>query len=506
MNPMAEVLVEGSWRASRSVGEFQAENPATGELLPERYPVSSRDEMLAALGAGREAAEALRTTSAAAIGDFLEAYARGIEAQRESLVDLAHRETGLPRAPRLNDVELPRTTGQLRLAAAAVRSGAWRRPIIDVERNIRSVLAPLGGAVVVMGPNNFPFAFNSVSGGDFAAAIAAHNPVIAKANPGHPGTTGVLARIASEAVRGAGLHPATVQLLFHLQNELGLDLVSHRLTGATAFTGSQGAGLKLKAAADAAGRPIFLEMSSINPVVLLPGALAERAEVLAEEFFTSCTMGAGQFCTNPGMVIVPDSPDGARFVDLATQRFAQAPGGVLLGGSGQDRLRSSVATLREAGATLLCGGDVIAGPGYRFANTLLRVSGDDFLRNPAKLQAEAFGPVSLFVVSKDVAQTIAILEHLEGNLTGTVYSDSRHWDDDDYNRIEPYLRRQVGRLLNNRMPTGVAVSAAMNHGGPFPSTGNPVFTAVGIPTSIERFTKLQCYENVRSDRLPDCLR
>lgn len=500
------VLIDGQWRPSQSAGTFQADNPSLGQPLPELYPVSAREEVIAAIQAGATAAEALRTTPGDMIARFLETFADGIEQRRDELVALAHTETALAAVPRLRDVELPRTTNQLRQGARAARTGSWRRPIRDEANKIYSIFAPIGGPVVVMGPNNFPFAFNSAAGGDFVAAIAAHNPVIAKANPGHPGTTRLLAEIARAAVQSVGLHPATVQLIYRTPRDVGLELVSHPLVGATGFTGSRFAGLQLKEAADRAGKPIYLEMSSVNPVVLLDGALRERGEAIAAEFFSSCTMGAGQFCTNPGFVVVHDTNAGRRFVDAARRTFEEAEPTVLLGRGGREGLVEAVATLQQNGAALLCGGAPVDGPAYRFANTLLRVSGDDFLRHPRELQTEAFGPVALVVLSRDIAQTVEILRHLEGNLTGTIYSATGGEDDADYAVIEPPLRRRVGRLLNDKMPTGVAVSPAMNHGGPFPATGHPGFTAVGIPTSIPRFAALYSYDNVRPERLPEALR
>jgi NADP-dependent aldehyde dehydrogenase len=288
--------------------------------------------------------------------------------------------------------------------------------------------------------------------------------------------------------------------------DVGFELVAHPLVGATGFTGSKNAGLKLKAAADKAGKPIYLEMSSVNPLVVMEGALQERGDAIADEFFASCTLGAGQFCTNPGFAIVPDTEAGKKFVARAKAKFEAGTPGILLGKNGRDGLVEAVAVLQSHGATLLCGGQPMPGPAYRFANTLLQVTGETFLKQPEQLQTEAFGPVALLVMARDVAQTVAILKQIEGNLTGTIYSDSGSVDDAAYAVIEPLLRQRVGRLINDRMPTGVAVSPAMNHGGPFPSTGHPGFTAVGIPASIQRFTALHCYENVRPGRLPAGLR
>jgi 2,5-dioxopentanoate dehydrogenase len=502
---ISKVLVGGGWRASHSTATFQAENPSLGELIPRQYPVSSRHEAMEALRAGSQAAEALRNVGADAVGAFLETYAAGIERQAGDLVELAHAETALAKSPRLKEVELPRTTAQLRQAAGIARDGSWRRPIRDDARKIYSVFAPLGGPVVVIGPNNFPFAFNSVAGGDFAAAIAAGNPVIAKANTGHPGTTLLLAQIAFDALQSCGLPAATVQMIYRVPREVGLEMVSHPLTGATAFTGSKESGLELKKAADRAGKPIYLEMSSINPIVVLEGALRERGQAIAEDFFASCTLGAGQFCTNPGLVVIPDTESGRRWVEAAREKFEAAPPGTLLGRGGRDGLVKSVAILREHGAQIVCGGEPVPGPAPRFANTLLRVNGEAFLRHPRELQTEAFGPVALLVVARDIEETLSIIERLAGNLTGAIYSDTGGADDAQYALIEPRLRSRVGRLINDKMPTGVAVSPAMNHGGPFPATGHPRFTAVGLPASIERFVALHCYDNVRPNRLPPAL-
>ena len=503
---LAPVLVAGSWRPSSMTGEFQPENPALGITLPEKYPISKREEVLKALNAGAEAADALWSTEDSQIAEFLEAYAAGIDHRSGEIVEIAHTETGLPKAPRLKDVELPRTTDQLRQAARTAREGSWRRPVRDEARKIYSTFAPLGGPVVTLGPNNFPFAYNAVAGGDFAAAIASHNPVIAKAHPSHPGTTRLLAEIAFECVQKSGLHPATVQMLYHMPNETGLEMVSHRLIGATAFTGSRSGGMRLKGAADAAGKPIYLEMSSVNPVIMLEGALMERGDALADEFFNSCTMAAGQFCTNPGFVILPQSSTGQRFIQMALAKFISSTPGVLLGKSGLQHLNESVALLQQKGAIALCGGNGLPGPAYRFANTLLSVPGEVFLQNPQELQTEAFGPVALLVISKNTSETLAIIEELEGNLTGSIYTDTRGADDGEYEIIEPHLRRRVGRLINDKMPTGVAVSPAMNHGGPYPATGHPGFTAVGFPASIQRFTALHCYDNVRTERLPKSIK
>jgi NADP-dependent aldehyde dehydrogenase len=499
------ILIAGQWRPAHATGTFQSENPATGETLPGEFPISDWSDCDEALAAASAAAVALRTTPPEKIAAFLTRYADRLDARKIELVELAHAETALPKAPRLGDVELPRTTGQLRQAAAAALDGAWALPTIDAKLNIRSMLAPLG-PVFVLGPNNFPFAFNGVSGGDFAAALAAGNPVIAKAHPSHAGTTRLLAEEAFAAVIESGLPSATVQLLYHVSPESGLRMVADSRLGATAFTGSRPAGLKLKAAADAAGKPIYLELSSLNPVVILPGALTERGDKLAEEFAASALMGSGQFCTSPNLVVMIAGDSAEKFIAAVRARLDAAPPAPLLSAAVLRSLAESVATLRSAGAERVTGGSPLASPGSRFANTLLRVSGAGFLAAAESLQTEAFGNASLVVTVRDAEEAVAVLAQLEGNLTGCIYSDTLGSDDALYDKLEPLLRCRVGRLLNDKMPTGVAVSPAMMHGGPYPSTGHPGFTAVGIPASLRRFAQLQCYDNVRPARLPAALR
>ena len=473
--------------------------------LGDEYPISEWADCEAALAAATVAARKLAAMPAATIADFLDRYASSIEGAADELVEMAHAETALARRPRLAEVELPRTTNQLRQAAAAAREGSWAWPTIDTLQNIRSCYGSLG-PVCVFGPNNFPLAFGSVSGGDFAAAVAAGNPVIAKANSSHPGTTRLLAELAQRAAEASDLPAGTVQLIYRLEHADGERLVADRRVGATGYTGSRAAGLRLKVAADAAGKPIYLELSSVNPVVVLPGALEERAEKIAEEFVGSCLMGTGQFCTNPGLILLLEGETSERFVQSIVERFDAAPVGTLLSAAVARSLESSLQTLAKAGAERLTSERPDAGTGYARANTLLRVSGERFLADPAVMQTEAFGNASLVVMAANVDQAATILERLEGNLTGAFYTDTRGSDDAAYDRLAPRLRQRVGRLLNDKMPTGVAVSPAMNHGGPYPATGHPGFTAVGIPASLVRFGMLQCYDNVRQQRLPVLLR
>ena len=502
--PTHQVLIAGAWRDSAATETFQAEDPLTETAIEDAFPVSPWSECESALQAAGQAWEQLRLRPAEQIAAFLERYADRIEARTAEICALACRETALPVEPRLASGELPRTTNQLRQAAAAARHSSWCQPTIDTASNIRSCLGSLG-PVAVFGPNNFPLAFGSVSGGDFAAAIAAGNPVIGKANSMHPGTTRLLAEEAQLAVQETGLPNATVQLIYRMSHEDGARLASDPRLGALGYTGSRQAGLKLKAAADAAGKPIYLELSSVNPVVVLPGALQERAEEIANELTTSCLMGTGQFCTNPGLILLPTGSAGDAFRDSLVKQFQSASVGTLLSRTGQAGLANAIATLQNAGAHVLCGGEPGGGQGYSYHNTVLEVAGAAFLSQPETLQTEAFGNATLLVRFQSIDQAIQIVRCLEGNLTGGLYSARDGVDDAAYDAIAPYLRQKVGRLLNDKMPTGVAVCAAMNHGGPYPATGHPGFTAVGMPAAIVRFGMLQSFDNVRPHRLPAIL-
>ncbi|MEO2031812.1 MAG: aldehyde dehydrogenase (NADP(+)) [Planctomycetaceae bacterium] len=498
------VLINGQWVTSSAAQQFRAMNPATQQEIPRDFPLSPWEDIDQALAAAADASRTMRNWPGSRFAEFLDAYAAEIEARSDKLVAAAHEETALPVSPRLADVELPRTTNQLRQAAVAARNESWREPTIDTATGIRAMRGPIG-PVVVFGPNNFPYAFNGIAGGDFAAAIAAGNPVIAKGHSSHPETTRLFAEAALAAIQATNMPGGLVQLIYRTSHADGYRLVSDPRIGACGYTGARETGLKLKAAADAAGKPIYLELSSINPVFILDGVLNQRLDEMADEFTGSCLMGAGQFCTNPGMVVISDNNAGQKFSAAVAERFDAATPGTMLGEGVRRAFGESIEILKNAGAQVLAGGKAGSGTGVCYANTLLSVSGSGFLKKPETFQTEAFGNGSLFVMADSVEQMVEIAEHLEGNLTGCIYSDTEGSDDAAYEKLEPALRPRVGRLLNDKMPTGVAVSPSMNHGGPFPATGHPGFTAVGIPASVPRFSALYCYDNVRQNRLPPLL-
>ncbi len=395
---------------------------------------------------------------------------------------------------------------QLRQAAAAAREGTWRMPMLDTTRNIRSAAFGLG-PVVIFPPANFPVAYGAVTGGDFAAAIAGGNPVIAKAHPGCPGVSAVAAREALTAVLETGLPAATVQLLHGVSNADGLRLVADERVGGTGFTGSEQAGRALFTAASAAGRVIWVEMGSINPVVLLPGALAERGETIAGELVESVTGSAGQFCTKPGLVFFLADPAGQAFTAQVAKRMAAIGPQVLLGPGGRVRLETAVEALAAAGARLVVtgGGSDAAAPCSR-APTLLEIDAVAFLARPDSFLVEAFGNATLLVRCADVAELAHAVAEARGSLGASLYLSADGRDDAHWAAVAPLLVARAGRIIENRMPTGLAVTPPMQHGGPWPSAAPPFFSAVGMPFSILRFTRRICFDGWSEPRLPECLR
>jgi NADP-dependent aldehyde dehydrogenase len=504
-NKQHEVLIDGQWIREESAPLFSSKDPNTAQAIEGSFPVSSWATCDRALASAHAAFRISRGLEPAKIAAFLEDYASRIQADAAGLVEIAHRETGLAKSPRLMDVELPRTVNQLRLAAKAAVDESWRMPVIDRTANIRSCYIALG-PVAVFGPNNFPFAFNSISGGDFAAAIAAGNPVIAKANSSHPATTERLGRLVAESMQATHMPKGLVQLIYRTSHEDGERLVADLRLGAVGYTGARQAGLRLKAVADRVGKPFYAELSSVNPVVYLPGALQERGDKLIEEYVASGLMGTGQFCTNPGLLLMVASPEAESFIHGVVSKYQAAPAGTLLSEGVETSLVKSLGILIQAGAECLTGGSKLPGNRCAVSNTVLRVTGKEFLKDPHVFQTEAFGNAVLITVCESVDQILQLIDSLEGNLTGSIYSDTQGKDDGVYAAVAQAMEHRVGRLLNDKMPTGVAVSPAMNHGGPYPATSHPGFTAVGIPASLLRFAKLTCYDAVRESRLPRVLR
>lgn len=507
----SSILLAGRWEPSSEDHDvFSASDPLTGQDLKDTFPVSTWKDLERMADAAAGATRALRQVEPERIGRFLERLADLFEGEGDSITQLATRETALPLETRLRGIELPRTTGQLRAAARAARdqsSSSWRQPRIDAEANIRSVLEPLDGAVLVLGPNNFPLAFNAVSGGDFAAAIAAGNAVIAKAHPAHPGTSALLADCALRAIQETGMPEATLQCFFDAGHEDIARLIEHPSIAAVAFTGSERAGLAIKSVVDRVGKICSLEMSSLNPVVVFPELSDEDLDGFADQWSGSILMGSGQFCTKPGIAfVIGDDAQARRITDRMTARLSSSEDPVLLASGLVDALEAGLRLQQDAGAELICGGVRSDSAGFRFAPTLLYTNGTSFLEMPVSFQRELFGPAGLLVSCEDLDQLLLVLGALQGQLTCCLWTGSRPAEPAVYTEVMGHLRPLCGRLLENKMPTGVAVVDAMVHGGPFPATSHPGFTAVGLPESIRRFSARRCYDGMPESSLPTILR
>ncbi|MFL1552182.1 aldehyde dehydrogenase (NADP(+)) [Pseudomonas sp. D47] len=485
---------------------FRAINPATDTPLEPAYAGGSGEHVEQACALAWAAFDTYRETSLTARAAFLEAIADNIEALGDALIDRAVAETGLPRA-RIQG-ERGRTCGQLRTFARTVRAGEWLDVRVDTAQPERQPLPradlrqrhlPLG-PVAVFGASNFPLAF-SVAGGDTASALAAGCPVIVKAHGAHPGTSELVGRALAKAVEDCGLPQGVFSLLYGSGTDVGIALVTDPRIKAVGFTGSRSGGLALTHAAQARPEPIavYAEMSSINPVYLFPGALQARAEGLAQGFVASLTQGAGQFCTNPGLVIAIEGSALQRFIATASELLRGCAAQTMLTPGIFNAYETGVAALTEH-AHVAAKGQAAEGPNQGQAH-LFVTQASAFLSNE-HLQAEVFGAASLVVVCASDAEVRQVSEHLEGQLTATL-----HVDEADLARAKtllPVLERKAGRLLVNGWPTGVEVCDAMVHGGPFPATSDSRSTSVGT-AAILRFLRPVCYQDFPDDLLPGAL-
>lgn len=484
-------------------------DPATNLALEPAYHGGSREHVEQACALAWGALDSYRATSLEARAEFLETIASEIEALGDELIDRAVAETGLPR-PRIQG-ERGRTCQQLRTFARTVRAGEWLDVRVDSALPERQLLprpdlrqrqVPLG-PVAVFGASNFPLAF-SVAGGDTASALAAGCPVIVKAHGAHPGTSELVGRALARAVKLCGLHEGVFSLLFGSGREVGIALVTDPRIKAVGFTGSRSGGIALCNAAQARPEPIpvYAEMSSINPVLLFPAALESRAEALAQGFVASLTQGAGQFCTNPGLVIARQGPDLERFIQSAAQLLQRSPAQTMLTPGIFNAYEAGVGALSEhAHAQSVATGLKGETPNQCQAQ-LFVTQASEFLADPA-LQAEMFGAASLVVQCASDEQIRQVIEHLEGQLTATLHLDDA--DVDSARALLPTLERKAGRLLVNGWPTGVEVCDAMVHGGPFPATSDARTTSVGT-AAILRFLRPVCYQDFPDALLPAALK
>lgn len=488
--------------------EFRAVEAATGNALEPAFHCGTREDVQKAAGFAWEAFPVYRETTLEKRAEFLETIADQIIAIGEELIDRATRETGLS-AGHL-ERERARTVGQLRLFAKEVRNGDFqelrfdpadpsRTPLPKPDLRLRNVAL---GPVAVFGASNFPLAF-SVAGGDTASALAAGCPVLVKAHPAHPGTSELVGRAVQKALELTELPAGTFAMLQDSGFEVGQALVADPRIRAVGFTGSQRGGLALMKIASERKQPIpvYAEMSSVNPVILFPNALRNRAEEIGKAFVSSLVLGAGQFCTNPGLILAIGGPDLERFVASAMSALSAAPAQTMLTGGICEAYKNGVAKLSgHVDVEQISNG---AGLGsHQVGAALFETTGAAFISDHA-LHEEVFGASSLIVRCQDEKELHKVLEALEGQLTVSLHVDDG--DLDAARGLVPVLELLAGRILVNGFGTGVEVSPAMVHGGPYPATSDGRSTSVGT-LAIYRFLRPVSYQSFPIELLPQALR
>ncbi len=489
----------------------RAIDPSNGNEIEPPFFNASSEEVESAATLAKNAFQSYSGKSGAERAEFLEAIANEIEALGETLTQRAMQETGLPEGRIIG--ETGRTTGQLRLFAQVARDGSWSQPRIDTaipdreplpKPDVRSMLRPVG-PVVVFAASNFPLAF-STAGGDTASALAAGCPVIVKAHSSHPGTAELVARAIQSAARATSMPEGVFSLLFGGGRSVGSALVTHPAVKAVGFTGSTAGGTALmKLAAERKEPiPVYAEMGSVNPVVLLPGAIADRGESIAAGLHVSATLGVGQFCTNPGVALVKKDDAGDAFVASFVEKMKATASQVMLNATIQSAYSDGVQRMDSSqGVRTLVSNTVNDGSsGCLGSAAVFETDASAFLAD-ATLSEELFGPGTTIVRWSETSELLAVLESFEGQLTGTL-----HGTEDDfaqYGDALPILERKVGRIVYNAFPTGVEVCPSMVHGGPYPATSDGRSTSVGTH-AITRFARLIAYQDSPQNLLPPELR
>jgi NADP-dependent aldehyde dehydrogenase len=499
----------GGARGSLGGAPIRALNPATGESLEPVYAAAGEAEVNRAVELAAEAFDVYAQADGKTRGRLLRRIADGLDERCDAVANRAHLETALPMARLLGEVA--RTTGQLRLFASVVEEGSWVEARIDLalpdrtplpRPDLRSMLRPLG-PVAVFGASNFPLAF-SAAGGDTASALAAGCPVIVKAHSAHPGTSELVAEVIQQSVIECQLPEGVFSLLYGAGTEIGRALVLHPLVQAVTFTGSLGGGRKLMDLAASRPKPIpcFTEMSSANPVFILPGALASGVEKLAQGLLSSFTLGAGQFCTKPGIVFLPEGDPANTFLESLSALVAQTtPYTLLTPAIARDYARGVQHRATEARlaakAELPESAPACPANAQLFAATI-----EEFLSRPA-LSDEIFGPDTLLVLCHSTEDYLRAAGALDGQLTACIFGTES--DLAAHASLISQIERKAGRLIFNGFPTGVEVSHAMVHGGPYPATSDARFTSVGT-RSIYRFARPVCFQSFPDAMLPAELR
>ncbi|MGA3283348.1 MAG: aldehyde dehydrogenase (NADP(+)) [Verrucomicrobiota bacterium] len=490
---------------------FRATSPLDSTPFPPTFHFAGAKDVDAAMELAGAAFETYRATTGEQRAAFLERIADEIMALGDDLITRAHQETGLPEA-RLTG-ERARTAGQLKLFAQVVREGSWVDARIDTaipdrqpapKPDLRRMLIPIG-PVIVFGSSNFPLAF-SVAGGDTASALATGNPVVVKAHSGHPGTSELVATAVRRAVVACGLPAGVFSMLHGAGKVIGISLVRHPAARAVGFTGSRAAGRALFDAAAARPEPIpvFAEMSSLNPIFILPEAMRGQTAKISEGLRASVTLGVGQFCTKPGLVFGLHGTGFDQFQKALGQLFeTTAPATMLHGGICESYHQGLVRASETSGVTLLARSKENPDAKKTHGETVVVCTDASNFRKHPELAEEVFGPFALLVSAQTMAELEDIAENLEGQLTATVHGTPG--DLQQANRLLKTLERKAGRLLINGFPTGVEVCPAMNHGGPYPATTDVRFTSVGT-AALYRFVRPICYQNFPASLLPDALK
>ncbi|MFZ6814767.1 aldehyde dehydrogenase (NADP(+)) [Undibacterium sp. Rencai35W] len=490
-----------------SAGSIHAVDPSLNREIEPAFGMATEADVAEACALADQAFDAFRDTSPEQRAVFLETIANGIVALGAELLERTASESGLPMA-RLEG-ERGRTAGQLRLFAEVLRSGNYMDVTLDSALPDRTPPRPdlrlrkiALGPVAVFGASNFPLAF-SVAGGDTASALAAGCPVVVKSHNAHLGTSELIAKVIQKAAADCHMPEGVFSLLIGNGNQIGQSLVSNPSIKAVGFTGSRRGGLALVHAAAQRKEPIpvYAEMSSINPVFLMPAALQANAAGLAQSFVDSLTLGSGQFCTNPGLVIAIRGESFDSFVDAASKILrAKTPTTMLTPGIHQAYVDGVNRLAEAAGVTHLAKGKTEEHPCSAQAQLFL-CDAQHFL-NTASLEEEIFGPSSLFIECRNAEEMKLVAEYVEGQLTSTIHATIE--DHAIARQLLPVLERKSGRILFNGFPTGVEVAYSMVHGGPYPATSDSRSTSVGA-SAIDRFLRPVCYQNFPADLLPEAL-
>jgi NADP-dependent aldehyde dehydrogenase len=482
---------------------FNAENPANGQKLEPGFHEAAEKEIWLAIEKAATAFEVFRKKSGKERAVFLETIAEEVTALGDSLITRCMEETGLPEA-RLKG-ERGRTVTQLKMFAAYLRDGSWVEARIDKadpvrtppKPDIRSMQKALG-PVGVFGASNFPLAF-SVAGGDTTSALAAGCPVIFKAHPAHPGTCEMVGMAIAKAAEKTGMPEGTFSMVHGKSTAVGLAIVRHPLIRAIGFTGSYRGG---KALFDVANSrpvpiPVYAEMGSTNPVFILPEAMRQNKSNIARELAASVTLGVGQFCTNPGLVFYEPDVESS-FADTLSRSLEEIKPGVMLTSYIQEAYQAGVSKLAGTQGVRTLFKGTVSGSGCYAPAYLFQTSADTFL-NDHTLEEEVFGPSTLAVPAEDKQQLLRIARQLGGHLTATIHATEN--DLQQYAELVDILEQKAGRLIVNGYPTGVEVTHAMVHGGPFPATTDSRSTSVGTD-AIRRFARPVCYQNFPQSLLP----